>query len=503
MAETKTNSRQPRLATTRDTVPFIWTLFEGYAADIPAWGDLAGLMERARKLREFARAEPILAGAVASMVSKIVALDWQIIGGRNRVRRYHEILAEAEDGAGWSFFIDRWAQDYLMLDNGGFVELARDGEEGPVAALYNMDGARVTPTGNARVPYRYTPFLTNRAIPLFPLDFARVVDMPSADEAHYGVGFCAVSRALKVARVLLALYNYEEERLSDLPPQGLAAITGLTQNEVMEAFRIYDAQRRDKRQATFKGVLWLASLANPLQTIDVKLFPFSNLPEHFDKEQSITLYVYTLALDFGVDVREFWPASQAGATKAEAEIQAQKARGKGFGRALISFEREINWKVLPPGLQFLFDQKDTEDDLLRETIRARAIENVRKLWEPSAITGQGIIDDAEARRLLVEMQAAPTWLASSEETVAYGTENEPANEGEEPSAQRLIDAEIEEMAEKARLGPGEDLVAVNRAGDLATLRSARRVFYIPAPSWPLPTPVSAAPTPAHPARPFG
>lgn len=482
--EPKTLSRQPRRHTDRDELPFIWTLFETYSDDVPAWGDLPRLSERAARLREFARVEPILAGAVASMVSKLVSLDWQIVGGRNRVRRYHEILAEAEDGLGWSHFVDRWAQDYLTTDGGGFVELARDGEGGPVAALYNLDSARVVPTGNASIPYRYHPASGDRAIPLFPHDFALAVDMPSADESKLGIGFCAVSRALKAARVLLALYAYDEEQLSDLPPKGLAAITGLTQSEVMEAFKLYDARRREKQQTTFKGVLWLAALANPLQQIDVKLVPFSTLPDHFDRQQAITLYVYTLALDFGVDVREFWPASQTGATKAEAEIQAQKAKGKGFGRALMAFEREINWKVLPPGLQFSFDQKDSEDDLARETIRARVIDNVRRLWEPSPATGTGIISTEEARRLLAEAQAVPNWLALSEETIARGGENEP-DEGE-PAVERAIDAEIAELAEKARLGIGEDLVAINRQGDLVTLKSARAIFPIPAVGWPLP-----------------
>lgn len=487
MAEdgTETLSKQPRRRTARDELPFVWTLFETYVEDVPPWGDLPRLGERARRLREFARAEPILAGAVASMTSKVVSLDWQIIGGRNRVRRYHEILAEAEDGTGWSYFIDRWMQDYLTTDGGGFVELARDGTSGPVAALYNLDSACVFPTGNARVPYRYYSSIGDRAIPLYPNDFALAVDLPSPDESKLGIGFCAVSRALKAARVLLALYSYDEEQLSDLPPKGLATITGLTQSEVMEAFKLYDAQRREKRQTTFKGVLWLAALANPLQQIDVKLTPFSTLPDHFDRERAVTLYVYTLALDFGVDVREFWPASQTGATKAEAEIQAQKAKGKGFGRALMAIEREINWKILPPGLQFSFDQKDSEDDLVRETIRARVIENVRRLWEPSPATGTGIISTEEARRLLAEAQAVPNWLELSDESVAYGTENEP-DKGEPVEVERLIDAEIAALAEKARLGIDEDLVAINHIGDIITLKAARRTFPVAVPNWPLP-----------------
>ena len=482
MAETK--SKQPRLSQTRDVVSYVFTLWETAANEIPKWGRPG----RAEKLRELARNEPILAGALGSMVSKVISLDWQIIGGRNRVRRYHAILSEAEDGAGWSYFLDRWAQDYLATDLGGVIELARDGKTGPVVALYNIDSARLALTGNTSVPLRYSPAVGGgKTIPLYPGDFSRIVDMPSPDERYFGLGYCAVSRALKAARVLLALYQYEDEQLQDLPPKGIVAITGMTMPEVQEAFRLYEARRKAKDQTTFKGVLWLASQASPLQNIGVSVTPFSTLPDHFDKEQAITLYVYTLSLDFGVDVREFWPASQTGATKAEAEIQAQKAKGKGFGRLIMSIERAINWDVLPPGLEFRFDNADSEDDLLRETIRARIIENVRKLWEPNPVTQEGIIDQYEARRLLRELGAVPEWLAQSDEVTATSVEN-------------LVEAEnkaLWELSEKAGLEPGEDLVAINRRGDVITLKSNR--FYsfgaiVPAPWWPIPEGVQ---------RPFG
>ncbi len=475
-----TKSKQPRLQQTGDVIAYVFTLWQMAQEDIPAWGKPG----RAEKLREFARQEPILAGALSSMVSKVVSLDWQISGGRNRVRRYHELLTEAEDGAGWSFLLDRWAQDYLNTDLGGVIELARDGRMGPVVGLYNIDAARLVLTGNANIPLRYIPHLTGKQIPLYPGDFTRAVDMPSPDERFFGLGFCAVSRALKIAKVLLALYNYEEEQLRDLPPKGIVTITGMTMEEVRQAFRLYEERRRAKEQTTFKGLLWLAARNNPIQPIDLKITSFATLPDHFDKEQAITLYVFTLALDFGVDVREFWPASQAGATKAEAEIQHQKALGKGFGRLVAGIERSINWDVLPDGLEFVFDQRDAQDDLLRAKIQEQVIANVRKLWEPNPLTGVGLIDLEEARRMLVEAEAVPEWLAIGGEVTLHSTE-EPSKELARAANDRLA-----AMVEKARLEPGEDLVAINRRGDIITIWSNR--FYsfgnfggaIPAPNWP-------------------
>lgn len=472
-----TASKQPRLNNTRElTTAGIWTVWEDYTAGenvVPPWGSPG----RTAKLREAWRAEPILAGAVSSLVQKATSLDWQITGGRNRVRRYRDMLAEAEDSAGWTFYIERNLQDYLTTDLGGFTELARQGAAGPVTGIYNVDAACVALTGSRTTPVRYFPSLatgqgSGKSIPWGPLDYSRIVDLPSPDEARFGLGFCAVSRALKAAKILLALYNYEDERLRDMPLPGIVSITGMTQEEVKAAFALYDAKRRAKEQTTFKGVLWLAAQSSPINPIQIGFTPFAGLPEGFDREQVITQYVYMLSLDFGVDVREFWPASQTGATKAEAEIQHQKAKGKGFGRMISAVERGINWDVLPHGLEFLFDQRDSEDDLLRETIRERAIGNVRKLWEPT-MAGEGIINTEEARRWLVEMGAAPDWLAETDQTTMYGSAN----------VDEVTDEVVTEKARRAGLEPGEDLVSINAAGEVVTVWSSRKSFYVA--DWPV------------------
>lgn len=485
-----TQSKQPRLAQTRDLVPYIWTMWED-AEDVPQWGSGG----RLAKLREYARAEPIMAGAISSMLSKANSLDWTVEGGRNRVSRYQAVLAEAEDGQGWSYLLDRWLADYLIADIGGPLELARYGKNGPVGAIYNIDAECAQLTGNVNAPAKYYPKLTGgglsgTAISLLPGDFLRIVDMPSADENKFGLGFSAVSRALKASKILMALYRYEDERLSDMPMPGLVSITGMTMDEVASAFALYNAKRESREQVVFKNVLWLASQASAINPIAVNLTSFAGLPEGFNKEQTITLYVYTLALDFGVDVREFWPASQTGATKAEAEVQAQKAKGKGFGRMLAAVERAINWHILPDGLEFKFDQKDSEDDLLRETIREKSLANIRRLWEPAA-TGEGIITTEEARRWLVEENMAPAWLYGTDKVTAYG--NAPVEAQEEsttptesapvaPAAAEPVPAVIAEKAARADLDPGEDYVAVNRSGAVQTLWTARRTFAV---NWPV------------------
>ena len=87
-------------------------------------------------------------------------------------------------------------------------------------------------------------------------------------------------------------------------------------------------------------------------------------------------------------------------------------------------------------------------------------------------TTDGIISTDEARRMLVEQGVLPEWFAATGEAVSYGSENDTA-EGEGQAAV------VEQKARRARLGPGEDFVRVNRAGEVRTLWTSKRVYAIP------------------------
>jgi len=465
-------SVQPRIGnTTESAANYIFMQWDASASSVPPWGSPG----RVALLREHARTEPILSGAVSSMLAKLATLQTEVVGGRNRVARWRDVLAYAEDGQGWGYFLKRWAGDYFITDIGGVVELAREGRDGPVGALYNFDSATLDLTGDAEHPVNYTPKVTGRGkkavVPLRRGDYARIVDTPSTDELKFGLGFSAVSRALRVSNTLLALYRYEDEKLSDMPLPGLVTITGMTMDEVKEAMELYKAKNESREKLTFRDVLWLASSGSAFSPIEAKITSFAGLPEAFNRTEVITLYVYTLALDFGVDVREFWPASQTGATKAEAEIQDEKARGKGFGQAVQEIERTLNFYVLPDGIEFKFIRPSNDEDLLRAQINQVEVTTVRSLWEPAG-TGAGVITTAEARRWLLERGTVPEWLTPAlppELTV------------QTPPDGAVSGGQVIGYAQKAAaagLGPGEDLVVVDVvSGDTHTLWSSRYTSY--------------------------
>ncbi|MBU2177749.1 MAG: hypothetical protein KJ556_21865, partial [Gammaproteobacteria bacterium] len=306
--------------------------FARQADACPPLGDPA----RDKYLRDIWKTEPICAGATYSFVSKLRALGWTLEGGRNKVNQWSKILHESEGGQGWNVFISKVVEDYLTTDSGSFIELGKSSRNGPVKALFHIDSVRCQLLGAGHATYKDFEGVWH---PLKPGDYAHFCSMPSPNEDMKGKGFCFVSRALKAAKLLLALHQYESEKLENLPPEGIATITGLTTKQVEKAFELYSAKRTSRDQLTFPGILWL--VGNPMAPggagqVKVELTPFSTLPEQFDRASLIETYAKTLACDLGVDINEFWQPERGGfgPSKGEVTIQHHKAIGKGVGEVI-------------------------------------------------------------------------------------------------------------------------------------------------------------------------
>lgn len=415
----ESTSVQPRFHTDPDvdSVFGMISSIAGYADNIPDVGTSA----RDDYMRAMWKQEPLLAGAISSMVQKVLSLRWSITGGRNRTKRFSNVLYNAEDGAGWGEFLTKGVQDYLTQDNGWYFELGFEGStvDSPVAGIYHLDSSRMKPTNKRDYPAIYMPAVGPSLHPVkMPRgSFVRLTSMTSPDETAAGYGFCAVSRAIKAAKLLMALHNYDAERLSDMPPNGILAVTGLTGRQVREAIKMYKQERQARDQNTFPGVLWLASASGQ---VGLNSFEFKQLPENFNKEVVVTLYVYTLALAFGVDAREFWPATVTGATKADALIQAQKAKGKGPGELITAIERAMNFYVLPEGLKFKFAFQDDEEDRLAAEIAGMRIFNANNMVSGGYLAPENALALLVSQDVLPEVIAAPI-VESSDDIEGHKT----------------------------------------------------------------------------------
>lgn len=351
-------------------------LFDSVADDIPQHGSPS----RDVYLTDFWQKETLLQGAIYSMVAKASSLGWTVKGTRNIASRYAKMIARAGSYSqvGWTSFSSMIAQDFFTTDNGFFIGTPRTSDSiyAQLAEIEHIDSLSCTRTGSLLYPVYYSSLDGLQPKYLSLNEVVMCSSMPSAREQLYGTGYCAVSRAHSAAKILCMLYKYDKEKLSNLPPEGLVGISGLSMDEFLNAVELWKAKREETGSSIFPHILWLLG-QDPQAKIGIDFAPFSTLPESFDRKEVITQYVNTLALVFGVDAREFWPVSTSSlGTAAESQIQHMKARGKGFGEFLTNVERTLN-NELPEGAVFEYDVQDSDEDLQSA--------NIAKAWVEALI----------------------------------------------------------------------------------------------------------------------
>ena len=313
---------------------------------------------RDKWLSSFWKKEPHLAGVLSSVNSIDANRGWHLVGGRNQVARFSNILRGAEDGAGWRQYISMQSSSYYTTDMGAITEIGRDTYNGPMRAIYHLDPTRAKLTGDRNYPLRYD----RNKDPWRPDDFFRLVSMKNIMEEYKGLGFCAVSRVLDMAKIMLAVYNHELEQLGSRAPKGLMLLQNIGQGQWEEAMKTRDARLDSDMRKYYNAVAVIAQ--DGVEAIDAKLIALSQLPEGFDIEVFTNLLMYAYALCIGYDPIEFWPVSagQLGRGR-ETDIQHRKGTGKGGLNFMLAYQDQIQMH-LPESLNFEFEQRDQEGVLL-------------------------------------------------------------------------------------------------------------------------------------------
>lgn len=371
-----------------------------------------GYPERDNYLAEYWRIEPIMAGAVYSMVAKMQSLRWVITGKRLPAMRAAKLLSRAAHMGGydWGGFIGSVASDFYTVNRGTFIETAKDGDPlfTPMSDIGHMDALCCTLTGNNEFPVVYSSAETGQTVRFMPGEFIHFASMISPREMDLGGGFCFVDRAYRAAKLLIGLHDYDEEKLNNLPPEGIASVTGLTMDEFQDAVTLYQAGRKRDNSLTFPQVLWLIG-SQPNAAVNVSMTGFSQLPEAFNRKEVVDQYVSTLALDAGVDVREFWSLSGGGlsGSAGESEIQHLKAKGKGPGEFISTMERHINGEF-PETADFNFDTQDIEEDANAAAIAKAWIDAFMPLYNlPTKGSDKQIETNADGQQVVGKANPRP------------------------------------------------------------------------------------------------
>lgn len=387
----------------------------------PIYGGLTGLMrylsagsyrvapwwspQRDSDLSTFMRDSDHVSSSLSMLISKVSTVPVKVMPRDNRIRRHQEdaeqfniiLNEEAEYGQLWMTAVSKWLQDYWTTDNGAFFEIIGGGKKdgpikGPALGIAHLDSFRCERRGDPDYPVMYYP-PTGKQFKLHRTRVAYTSDMPSAREEMLGIGFCAISRLLNNAQVMMDILNFKQEKLGSRPHRGILVGRGISTDTIISALKIANKNMDSKGLGIYAQLAILGDIAPEAA---LELVDLISLPDGFDEEQSVLLGMFLMALSFNVPIRWLWPAATSGATKADAMYQHIAGLGGGVGKVLYTLTmllggdprgmRHSAGKFLPSHLKIVFDFQDDEQDRSQAEIRERRATTRNANLETGVIT---------------------------------------------------------------------------------------------------------------------
>ena len=354
----------------------------------------------------------VLAGAAFSTSARLASIPVSVVArdrnNRNhrRIARWSSLLLEYN----WQKVAFQMALEWQTQDNGVFVEVLGGGDPGgPIEptrvpgtndylyalGLRVLDSQRATRTGHPDYPvvYRYKP-------PVGPEKYykfhkSRILfmsQMPIPREEMLGIGYCASSRIIRQVLRLEDIDFLEDEMLGARPLSQIIFSRGISATDMEESFAMADVKAEtanamgDKRRTSRSVFVSAQGPPDAVKAASIETFDLKRLPEGYDPEVYMNLAMNIVAMGFGFDPREFWPATVRGATRADAEVQHWKSMRKTPGLWVNGMAQALMELFVPNVAVVEFDQQDDEQDRLRAEIRKIRSEVVKDYMDAGVLT---------------------------------------------------------------------------------------------------------------------
>jgi len=330
---------------------------------IPEWTIYPAARDRV--LRMFYKSEPIAAGAIYSMSARLKSLNYVLTGDETKHEYVHTLFDNADYGNGLRILLSKTITDLSCQDNGAFWELVGMGNPageltgGIVMGVNYLDPAQCYRSFDPEYPVFYINPINGSRHKLHKSRVIAFSNMPQPNELARGVGFSPLSRALLSVQLAKGILQFRYEKTTGQRRRAIGYGTGMTSATLRRMVQQAELEDESSGFVNFGGVPFFMT---PKGEVKLDLLDLASIPDGFDLKTETEIYVYSLALAFGVDAREFWPATQSGATKGDAAIQNMKARGKGLADLITTIEDAINKRVMPEDVSFEFDFVDDEHD---------------------------------------------------------------------------------------------------------------------------------------------
>lgn len=427
-SDQKAESKQPRFgvapASANTMFQELYGFVKGSIFDEPKY--YTDSRRRDAWLAQVVLKEPYLLGILQSVVSIDKNRGFTITGGKTQVKRFMAILHSfqvAPDLFGWRPGLSVSARNFYQSDLGSITEIGRAGVDGPLAAIYTVDPTKCRLTGLPETPLNYTTSIKENQ-KWGPADYFRVASFPSTLENMNGLGYCAVSRCLELAKMMVAVFEHNRERLGSKAPKGILTINGgLTMQQWIQSLEESTAEIKTLQREYYSGVQVLVGGEGEGE-IKVDLTSLSTLPEEFDYKVFVDTVMFGYALEFGYDPREFWPVSSGTlGTGNETNQQHRKASSKGGLDFALGFQEELQ-DELPDTIQFEFEQRDVEGDIAEIAFQKAKFDIINNMYMSKDANNMPLITHDQALQLMVEAKLIPEeWTITEEPIQATDTDD--------------------------------------------------------------------------------
>lgn len=386
---------------------------------IPAYWSRARDVELSRyalKVDHVSSAFSMFISKFASIPLKIVPRDASI---KAHVKQASDLTANINElsnfGKGWTAsFAPQMLLSYITQDNGMTAEIIGDGkpdqERRGFYGIAFLDPSKVQRTSNVTYPIIYWDIGPGGTGNRYKMHYTRVMTATSMQSTYArlnGIGFCALSRLINTAQHLLDLATTEQEELGSRPKRRLIiGKKGITAQEIVNAFMMADKQMDNEGLSRYSKSVVIAATTKPTaqNEIELDIKDLAAVIKGDDKERSITLGMFLIALALNIPPRWLWPATSTGATKADAAYQHIAGMGGGVGYLLQVFINmlggtpmaDVLGKPVPPHLQVVFDNQDDEQDAQEADMR-----KVRSDYWTANLT-DGLIDVRTGRLQMLD-----------------------------------------------------------------------------------------------------
>lgn len=327
------------------------------ADEISPWGSAP--KTRDAQLRAFFPNESYFLSALGTVVARNIGFSWQLTGSEAAIVPMREVFENADGGKGWENLLAKVSIDLYTQDSGAFMEVVRAGDKPTdrLIGLNHLPASRCWHTGNPQFPVLYQDRL-NVWHRLAWHQVCTLAEMPAPVERPYGLQLCALTRLLRAAQVIRNVTIYKEEKTGGRFARALHIVQGLTSTQISDALAKVQANADNKGLLRYIEPM-IVPVTKPDANVKLETLELASMPEGWDEEKGLKMYLVIVAMAFLSDYQDFAPLPGGNlGTSTQSEVLHLKSRGKGpaIFRKLLS--HALNNQILPRVVHFGFEEQD-------------------------------------------------------------------------------------------------------------------------------------------------